>query len=701
MIMEFKFNSDYTDLNIGTIHKKFMNSPKAIVKPHTLMYLNQHFSDPYYWLREKDNPDVIQYLKEENDFTEAMTAHTKVLQENLYKEMIGRIKETDESVPVKKGNFYYYHRTEKGKQYKIFCRKSGSFDAAEEILLDLNELAQAYDYLQLGVFEISPDHTLLAYSLDTAGSEEYTLYIKNLDNGKLLDEIIERTYYSLQWANDNRNFFYNTLDASSRPYRVHRHRLGTDPANDPVIFEEKDERFFVDIQKSRSESFLFIQIDSKRTSEVRFLPADSPEDSFQIIHPREDGLEYSVDHWGEYFLIRTNDRAINFKLMQTPVISPGKKFWKEVLPYREDIMIEGIDAFRNYWVIYERQEGIKQIRIINTENNIDHRIAFPEPIYYVYPSANAEFDTSVLRFSYTSLVTPLSIFDYEMNTRDRILQKQDDVKDYDPNLYISERIWATADDGTKIPISLVYKKGLQKNGQNPALLYGYGAYGITMDPSFSSNRISLLDRGFVFAIAHIRGGEDLGRRWYEAGKLQFKKNTFTDFIACAELMISEKFTSRNRLAIMGGSAGGLLMGAVVNIRPELFHAVVAKVPFVDVMNTMMDPSLPLTVTEYEEWGDPNIQESFEYIRSYSPYDNVNPQNYPAMLVTAGLNDPRVSYWEPAKWVAKLRAMKTDVRALLLKTNMGAGHGGASGRYDYLKEIAFDYAFILDQVGIGA
>lgn len=676
-----------------------MNPPKAKVIPRTLTYLNRSFSDPYYWLREKNNPDVIQYLKEENEYTEAMLAHTNVLQETLYREMVDRIKETDESVPVKKGNFYYYHRTEKGKQYKIYCRKSGSLDAAEEILLDLNELAQGCDYLQLGVFEISPDHKLLAYSLDTAGSEEYTVYIKNLHSGELLEETIKRTYYSLQWANDNRNFFYNTLDESSRPYRVYRHQLGTDPMNDPVIFEESDERFFVDIQKSRSEKFLFIQIDSKRTSEVRFLSADSPEETFRMIHPREDGLEYSVDHWEEFFLIRTNDRAINFKLMQTPVTSPAKNFWQELIPHREEIMIEGVDAFKNHWVIYERQDGLKQIRIRNLENGSDHRVIFPEPNYYIYPGGNAEFDSSILRFSYTSLVTPLSIFDYDMNTRNRILQKQDEVKNYDPSLYTSERVFAAAQDGTKIPMSLVYKKGLQKNGQNPALLYGYGAYGITMDPGFSSNRISLLDRGFVFAIAHIRGGEDLGRRWYEAGKLQFKKNTFTDFIACAELLVAEKFTAQNQLAIMGGSAGGLLMGAVVNMRPDLFHAVVAKVPFVDVLNTMMDPSLPLTVTEYEEWGDPNTVESFEYIRSYSPYDNVKPQNYPAMLVTAGLNDPRVSYWEPAKWVARLRATKTNERTILLKTNMGAGHGGASGRYDYLKEIALEYAFILDQMKI--
>lgn len=656
--------------------------------------------DNYFWLRNRENPDVISYLQAENKYTEAVMKPTDSLQAKLYKEMLSHIKETDLSVPEKIDDYYYYTRTEEGKQYPIHCRKKGSLDAPEEVLLDVNQLAAGHGYMRVGVFRASPNHQLLAYSTDTSGSETFTLYVKDLSSGQLLADQIPNTSYSVEWANDNKTLFYNTLDEAKRPYKLFRHTLGADPKADLLVYHEPDEAYFLDLSKTRSKQYLLMNLSSNTTSEVRYLNADDPNGEFKIIHPRQHEMEYSVDHHGDKFYIVTNDNAKNFKLVEAPVSDPSKANWKEVLPHRTDVKVDGVDAFKDHLVVYERKGGLKQLRIMNFANSNFYYVDFPEPAYNVSPSGNPEFNTNILRFNYTSLITPSSVFDYNMDTRQRELKKQTEVLGgYDPKLYQSERISAKAADGTEIPISLVYKKGMVRNGKNLCYLYGYGSYGISMDPSFNSNRLSLLDRGFIFAIAHIRGGGEMGRYWYEDGKLLHKKNTFTDFIACAEHLIKEKYTSSNRLVISGGSAGGLLMGAVTNMRPDLFRVVVAKVPFVDVVNTMLDASIPLTVTEYEEWGNPNKKEYYDYMMAYSPYDNVQAKSYPNMLITGGLNDPRVAYWEPSKWTAKLRAKKKGNNLLILKMNMGAGHGGSSGRYDYLKEIAFEYSFIFDVFGI--
>ena len=656
--------------------------------------------DNYFWLREKSNPEVIAYLEAENKYTEAMMQHTEDFQEQLYQELLGRIKETDLSVPEKIDDYYYYTRTEEGKQYPIYCRKKGNLEATEEILLDQNALSEGHEYLEIGVYKISPNHQLLAYSTDTTGGESYTLYIKDLTAGQLLGNQIPNTYYSVEWASDNQTLFYTTLDAAKRPYKLYRHQLGSDPAADPLIYHETDESFFLDISKTRSKAYLLIELENINTSEVHYLEADQPTGDFKVVSPRQLELEYSVEHHGDQFFIVTNSDAVNFKLMCASVDNPSRANWEEVIPHREAVKLDSVSAFQNHLVISEREEGLQKIRVRNLTTGEEHPVDFPEPVYTVRQGRSPEFNTTTLRFNYASLVTPMSVFDYEMDARTRELKKQDEVLGgYDPFLYESERIFAKAADGTPVPISIVYKKGLTKDGGNPLLLYGYGSYGINSDPYFSSNRLSLLDRGFIYAIAHIRGGEEMGRTWYEKGKLLHKKNTFTDFIACAENLIAEKYTASDKLVIQGGSAGGLLMGAVTNIRPELFEIVIAKVPFVDVVNTMLDASIPLTVIEYDEWGNPNEKMFYDYIKSYSPYDNIEAKAYPHILVTAGLNDPRVHYWEPAKWTAKLRTLKTGDNRLLLKTEMGAGHGGPSGRYDYLKEMAFEYAFIFDLLGI--
>ena len=656
--------------------------------------------DNYYWLRDRSNPEVIEYLEAENRYTEAMMKHTEKFQERLYKELLGRIKETDLSVPEKMDNYYYYSRTEEGKQYPIFCRKKGALDAEEEILLDQNELSIGHKYLAVGVYQVSPDHGLLAYSVDTTGSEIYTLYIKDLDKNELFKEEISNIGYTAAWANDNKTIFYTELDDARRPYKLYRHTLGTDPNQDMFIYHEKDDAFFLDISKTKDREYLIMELGSNTTTEVRYLKADLPSDTFKVIHPRQHEMEYYVEHHGDKFYIITNDNAKNFKLMKVSVYSPEKENWEEVIPHRDSVKIEAFDVFKDHLVVYERESGLKKIRITNLINDEIHYVDFPEPVYTFWQGRNPDFNTNILRFNYTSLVIPRSVFDYNMSTRTRELKKQYEVLGgYDPSLYQSERIFTKAQNGTIIPISLVYKKGMVKDSSNPLLLIGYGAYGASFEPYFSSNRLSLLDRGFIYAIAHVRGGGEMGRYWYEQGKLLNKMNTFTDFISCAKHLIAEKYTSSDKLVISGGSAGGLLIGAVTNMRPDLFKTVIADVPFVDVLNTMLDPSIPLTVIEYEEWGNPNKKEYYDSIRSYSPYDNVEAKEYPNVLITAGLNDTRVSYWEPAKWTAKLRALKTDKNILLLKTNMGAGHMGASGRYDYLKDIAFEYAFILDLFGI--
>jgi oligopeptidase B len=669
--------------------------PIADKHPYQLELFGDIRIDDYYWLREKKNPDVIGYLNEENQYTGQMMRHTDTFQKQLYDEMLGRIKETDLSVPEKIDDYYYYTRTEKGKQYPIYCRKKGALEAAEEIILDVNELAEGYTYLKIGVAEISPDHSLLAYSVDTDGSESFTLYIKNTANGKLIGTPIPDTHYSVEWANDNRTIFYTVLDETKRPHRVYRHTIDTDPKGDELVYQETDQSYFVWLHKTRSKKYIMISCDNITTSEVRYLDADKPRDLSTVFQNRQKGIEYSLNHHEDTFYIVTNEDAKNFKLMAAPVRTPDKVHWSEVIPHRTDIKLDGIDIFSDYMVIYERTNGLKSIRIRDIRVNVIHTIEFPEPVYNIVAADNPEYKTEYLRFHYTSFVTPMSVFDYNMRTRERELKKQTEVLGgYNPDEYISEQLFATATDGTRIPLSLVHKKGMRRDGDNPAVLYGYGAYGISQDVNFSSHRISLLDRGFVVGIAHIRGGGEMGRQWYEDGKLLNKKNTFTDFIECAEYIIENKYTSPRKLVIYGGSAGGLLVGAVLNMRPDICSGAIANVPFLDVLTTMLDSSLPLTVTEYDEWGNPNDKVYYDYIKSYSPYDNVTAQDYPHILARAGLNDPRVQYWEPAKWTAKLRATKTDSNLLLLKTDMGTGHGGASGRYDFLKDLAFEYAFIV-------
>ena len=672
-----------------------LTPPAARTISKTTVLHGVKLADPYAWLREKQNPEVIRHLETENRYTESVMKDTEKLRDELYHEILGRIQETDLSVPVRVGGYYYYTRTEKGKQYAIHCRKKGSLEAAEEILLDGNALAKGEKYFRVGRFEPSPDHKLLAYSIDTAGDEAYTVFVKDLATGKLLEDRIPNTYYSLEWAEDNRTLFYNVLDEAKRPYKLLRHKLGTPAAADTLVYQEPDEMFTLELSKTRSRQYLLMRLESKTTSEVRYLRAADPAGQFRAVEPRRKGIDYSVEHHGSSFYILADDTGRNYRLVQAPLNDPSAKNWKELIAHRDGVLLRGVDAFRNHLVISLRENGLSRLLVEDLAAGKRHFVEFDEPVYSVEQAGNPEYDTQLLRFSYTSLVTPASVFDYDMSARTRELKKRTPVLGgYDPTQYRSERIFATAADGAKIPISLVYRAGARRDGQTRLLLYGYGSYGITMEPAFSSERLSLLNRGFVFAIAHIRGGSELGRTWHDDGKMMRKKNTFRDFIACAEHLIAQKYTSPKHLAIMGGSAGGLLMGAVVNSRPDLFGAALAKVPFVDVINTMLDETLPLTVAEFEEWGNPKEQAAFEYMYSYSPYDNVEAKAYPHMLITAGLNDPRVSYWEPAKWTAKLRALNTGKNLLLLKTEMGSGHFGSSGRYERIKETAFDYAFLL-------
>ncbi len=676
--------------------------PVAEIIPKLDIMQDEQRTDNYFWLRDKSNPKVIEYLEAENRYTEAVMKHTEPFQEQLYQELLGRIKETDLTVPEKLDDYFYYTRTETGKQYRIYCRKQGSLDAAEEILLDGNALAEGHDYMAIGAYEVSPNHQLLAYAINTTGDEKFTLRVKDLSTGELLPDEVPNIYYGVEWANDNQTLFYTTLDDTKRPYKLHRHKLGSDSQEDALVYHETDESFYLHLGKTRSNAYLLMNLESNNTSEVHYLEADDPTGDFKVFQPRRREVEYSVEHHSDRFLIVTNVDAKNFKLIEAPVDAPSEANWKEVISHREAVKIDGVSPFQNHLVVYERENGLKQIRIFELATNEVHSVDFPEPVYTFWGGGNREFNTNILRFHYSSFITPNSVFDYNMDAKTRELKKQEEVLgEYDPSRYESQRIFAEAADGTEVPVSLVYKKGMTQDGNNPLLLIGYGSYGISIDPNFASNGLSLLDRGFIVAIAHIRGGGEMGRPWYESGKLLNKKSTFTDFITCAEHLIAENYTTSDKLVIQGGSAGGLLMGAVMNIRPELFKAVLAHVPFVDALNTMLDASIPLTVIEYEEWGNPNEKPYYDYIRSYSPYDNIEAKNYPNLLVTAGLNDPRVHYWEPAKWTAKLRASKTDSNRILLKTEMGSGHGGPSGRYDALKETAFEYAFILDVLGIEA
>ncbi len=678
--------------------------PTAPEKPQALVAHGDERIDPYYWLSDRENPEVIDYLKAENAYTDSQTKHTQALQQTLYDEMLGRIQETDLSVPYRYGDYYYYSRTEEGQAYSIYCRKKESLEAAEEVLLDENTLAKGHEYFSLGDYDVSPNHLLLAYSTDTQGDERYTLRFQTIETKEDFSESISDTGGGV-WANDNRTFFYLRLDEANRPAQVWKHRLGTSPEQDVLIYDETDDAYFLSLSVTRSEAYILLSADSKITSEVRFLDANQPDGEFRIVHPREKGVEYGVAHHpgtgsNNRFYIVTNDQAINFKLMTAPVSSPQKEQWETLIPHREDIMLEGIDVFAEHMVLYERELGLPTIRVQNLSTGDVKKIDFSEPAYFVTDGYMPEFNNNVLRFRYSSLITPSSVFDYNMDTHERVLKKQQPVLGgYNPDEYASDRLMATAPDGTQIPISLVYKKDVSLAQSNPLHLTGYGSYGYPYPVTFSSYQLSLLDRGVVCAIAHIRGGGEMGRKWYEAGKFLNKQNTFTDFIACAEHLIEQGWTSPEQLAISGGSAGGLLIGAVVNQRPELFKVAIAQVPFVDVVTTILDPDLPLSVLEWDEWGNPNEPEFYHYMKTYSPYDNVVAQTYPNLLITGGLNDPRVSYWEPAKWTAKLRTTKTDSNRLLLKTNMGAGHGGASGRYGRIKEIAFDDAFLLDCLGL--
>jgi oligopeptidase B len=648
--------------------------------------------DDYFWMRDLTKPGVMQYIKAENSYTQAVMADTADLQEKLFDELVGRIKETDSSVPFRFRGYYYYHRTEKDRQYRIYCRKKGSLDADEEITLDVNAMAQGHSFFDIGAYEPSPDGSKLLYAVDTAGSEIYTLFVKDLGTGKIIDEMKETSGDCL-WANDSRIIFYTKLDKARRPYKVFRHLLGSNFKKDVEAFHEPDNAFSLWLSKSRSTSFIIMTLKSNNTSEVRYLSANNPEESFALVAPRKHKVEYYVEHQGDRFLILCNERAVNFKLMEAPIDRASRRNWRELIPHNSEVLIEDFDAFKNHLIVYEREKGQKKIRVIDTHKGIEHYVRFDEPAFNIWPEGNREYDTDTLRFGFESLITARSVFDYQMIKREQTLLKVDEIKGYDRSLYTTQRIYAPSHDGTMIPLSLAYRKDLKSRKGNLLYLIGYGAYGISYDPMFSSNRLSLLDRGFVLAIAHIRGGKELGKPWYLKGKLLRKKNTFLDFIACAEHLIARKYTSPDRLVICGRSAGGLLMGAVTNMKPHLFKTVIAYVPFVDALNTMLDPSIPLTVPEYEEWGNPNRKSYYHYIRSYSPYDNVRRCDYPHMLIIGSLNDSRVQFWEPLKWAARLRECAAGDNLILVKTNLEAGHSGASGRYDYLKEIAFEYAFI--------
>jgi oligopeptidase B len=657
------------------------------------------WNDPYHWMRQREDPRVISYLEAENSYTESQMGGTEALRKELYDEMLSHIDENELSAPFLRGGYWYYTRNEEGKNYEIHCRKKGSLDAEEQIILDENVLAEGKDYFAVGVLQPSPDGKLIAYSTDELGNERYSLKVLNTETGEHLATEVKDTYYSVAWANDNKTLFYNRVDAATRPYQLWRHELGTDSANDVLVYEEKDEAFFLGVERSRSEKMLLMSLGSMVSTEVHYLDAGTPTAAFKVIAPRTPKVEYYVEHHTDRFYVVSNEEAVNFRLFEAKVADLERSKWKELIPERPDVTLRSVDAFANHLAIWERQGGLSTVRVRDLKSGTEHAVEFPEPSYAAWATKNYTFDTTKLRFAYSSLVTPRSVFDYDMTTKTRDLIKQKNVPNYDPSLYETERINATMRDGTLVPISLVWRKGTHEAGPAPLLLKGYGSYGANYDPYFSVTSLPLLDRGMVIGIAHIRGGGENGRKWYEDGKYLNKKNTFTDFIGSAAHLVALNWTKPEMLGISGRSAGGLLMGAVTNMRPDLFAAVVAGVPFVDVVNTMLDPTIPLTVTEWEEWGNPNDKEYFEYMRSYAPYENVEKARYPHMLVTAGLNDPRVQYWEPAKWVARMRATTEPGNVLLLKTNMGAGHGGASGRYDYLKEEAFEVAFIMRHLGV--
>ena len=673
--------------------------PIAKIIPKKLDKFGDVRIDNYFWLNDRKNPEVIDYLKKENTYYKKMTAHTKVFQKVLFEEMKARIKEEDESVPYLYNGYYYITRFEAGKDYPIYSRKKESLSAKEEIMFDCNKLAKGHAYFQLGGLSISPDNTYVTFAVDTIGRRIYSIKVKNLKTNEILDDKIENTSGDSTWANDNKTIFYTHQDkVTLRSDKVFKHKLGANSADDVLVFEEKDDTFNVDVSKEKSKKYIVISSSSTLTTEYRTLLADNPDGKFTVFQKRVRGLEYDISHFGDSFYIVTNkDKATNFKLMKTPENATSKENWIDLIPHREDVLLEDIEIFKNFLVVEERSNGLNKIRIISWNVKGEYYLPFESETYTAYTTTNVDFDTDILRYSYQSMTTPSSVIDFNMKTKTKEIKKEQQVLGgkFDKNNYTEERNWATAKDGTKIPISMVYRKGLKKDGKNPLLLYAYGSYGHSMDATFSSTRLTLLDRGFIFAIAHIRGGEDLGRQWYEDGKLLKKKNTFTDFIDCSKFVIQQKYTSPEHLYAEGGSAGGLLMGAVVNLAPELYHGVIAQVPFVDVITTMLDETIPLTTGEYDEWGNPNLKKYYNYMMSYSPYDNVKKQNYPNIYVSTGLHDSQVQYWEPAKWVAKIRSMKTDNSVLFLDTNMEAGHGGASGRFEAIKELAKEYSFLLD------
>lgn len=657
--------------------------------------------DPYYWLRGREDPEVISYLEAENAYTDAMMAHTEDLQEALFEEITGRIQEDDTSVPYRENGYWYYTRYEEGKDYPIYCRRKGSMDADEEIMIDVNELAEGHEYFAAAGRRVSVQNDILAFAEDTQGRRIYTLRFKNLETGEYYKDEIPNVTSNMAWANDNKTLFYTRQDpVTLRWDKIYKHVLGTPVGNDELVFEETDDTFSSYVYKTKSKDFLIIGSSQTLSEEHRYLDANNPEGTFRVIQPRERGLEYSVDHYGDHFYIRTNLDAQNFRLVRTQVDRTTKDHWQEVIEHRDDVYLSGFEIFKDYLVVMERKNGLMELRVRPWSGDNEHYLDFGEPAYLAYISTNPEFDTPILRYGYTSMTTPTSTYDYDMRSREKTLLKQQAVLGaFDSANYVTERLYAPAQDGAKIPISLVYRKETTLNGSTPLLLYGYGSYGASMDATFSIPRLSLLDRGFVYAIAHVRGGQEMGRAWYENGKLLKKKNTFTDFTDSADFLVAEGYADPARLFAQGGSAGGLLMGAVMNMRPELWKGIIANVPWVDVVTTMLDDSIPLTTSEYDEWGNPNDKEYYDYMLSYSPYDNVEAKDYPNMLVTTGLHDSQVQYWEPAKWVAKLRATKTDRNRLILKTNMDAGHGGASGRYKRYRETAFAYAFVMDLAGV--
>ena len=702
--------------------KSLPTPPKAAIRPHEMTVHGHTRVDNYYWLNERENPEVIAYLEAENQYEEACLKHTEPLQEQLFKEITGRIKQDDNSVPVKIRDYYHYTRYEEGKEYPIYCRKKHSLDAAEEIILDGNVLAEGHAFFDIGEVSLSEDDRLLAYSVDTVSRRIYSVYVKDLETGELMGEPITGTSGNLVWASDNKTLFYGVKDETLRPCKIMRHRLGTPAADDVLVYEETDETFVCYISKTKSRKYLIINSDSTLSSECRILESDQPMNEFRVFQERQPDMLYGIDHYREHFYIQTNaDGAKNYKIMRTPVGQTEKSHWEEVVPHREKVMLEGFTIFDKFFVVEERECGLVKIRVKSWDGLTDYYLDFGEPAYTAGVGANPDFEATTLRYAYNSMTTPSSVYEWDMEQRTKtLLKRQEIVGGYNPEEYVTERLMAPSHDGVLVPISIVYKKnvdaavpepveGPRTKGSGPStgsgaldrplVLYGYGSYGSSMDAYFSVARLSLLNRGFVWAIAHIRGGEEMGRQWYDDGKMLNKKNTFLDFIACAEYLINKGYTTPQKMFAMGGSAGGLLVGAVTNMRPDLWKGVIAQVPFVDVVTTMLDESIPLTTGEYDEWGNPNEKKYYDYMLSYSPYDNVEAKEYPAMLITTGLHDSQVQYWEPAKWAAKLRALKTDKNPLYLKTEMDYGHGGASGRFEGYKEVALEYAFMLDELGM--